>query len=396
MTIRVLYRGSIYDKNGASKVVKTFADNSQSFFTYCHQNVSVLDYSNNKGKTGRKPLFILKSWIISILGKNLTRKYAQSYFGSKRHIKSFYWGKSKKLIAKYNQLCLNDDAFIFHEFFTCWTYIHYCVENKQELKPYILVLHTNGDTLRMLLIKYPNIRHSDYHSILTKRINDCLRNAKSIVFVSENSANTFTHNYPSYSDKVKFVYNGIPDIKQENNPVFDGKLRIITVGTVCKRKNQIILIDCLKIIRQFQDATLTIIGDGDALNDCKMRAREQKVEKWVNFAGAVDNVEEILSNFNLFVMSSLDEGLPIAAIEALRAKLPVILTDVGGCRELIKENGYLVKPQIEDITNAILDFGEDIPKQKTMSSASFQLFKEKFTLNDMIKGYSQIIKEINT
>ena len=94
------------------------------------------------------------------------------------------------------------------------------------------------------------------------------------------------------------------------------------------------------------------------------------------------------------ILSSFSEGLPIAAIEALRAKLPVVLTDVGGCRELIENNGYLVQPNIEEITDAVVDFGRDVEKQKRMSEASYRLFKEKFTVDAMIKGHSEIIREV--
>ena len=78
----------------------------------------------------------------------------------------------------------------------------------------------------------------------------------------------------------------------------------------------------------------------------------------------------------------------------MRAKLPVVLTDVGGCRELIENNGYLVHPNIDEITDAVLDFGKDVEKQKKMSEASYRLFKQKFTVDAMIKGYSEIIREV--
>ena len=93
-------------------------------------------------------------------------------------------------------------------------------------------------------------------------------------------------------------------------------------------------------------------------------------------------------------MSSLDEGLPISAIEAMKAKLPLILTDVGGCRELINGNGFLIKPELNELSNAIIEFGKDVERQKEMSKVSYQLFQQKYTLEKMLEGYGKLIKEL--
>ena len=77
----------------------------------------------------------------------------------------------------------------------------------------------------------------------------------------------------------------------------------------------------------------------------------------------------------------------------MRAKMPLVLTDVGGCRELIKGNGFLVNPTKEDITNAIIEYGKYVEKQKEMSKASYELFMQQYTVDSMIKGYANIIRE---
>lgn len=398
MNVRVIYPGSIYDRDGAAKVVRSFAESGDLFLAYSGHNVKVFDKSlaeaESEGGESYLPdnsfslARILKHMIKSIL----CTKYVL-YIKNRRFIESFYYGRGRSIIEKYNRLGLNDDAFIFHDLFTCWCYVEYCRKSNCEPKKFILILHINGDPFKMIFINFPNIRGTRYHKVMNQRLDDCLRLASRIVFVSEDSTKTFKAIYPTYADKVSFVYNGIHTyIRKMLNPVFDGKIRMVTVGTVCKRKNQIILIDCLKRIRKQYDATLTIIGGG--YEDCKQRAKELDVEPWVIFKGSIDDVANELMNCNLFVMSSLDEGLPIAAIEALRAKLPVVLTDVGGCKELIKGNGYLVHPNIEEISSAVIEFGKDFDKQKEMSEASYRLFNEKFTLDSMIRGYSSIIRDL--
>lgn len=421
MNIRVIYSGNIYNRGGCAKVNKSFADNRLQFLAYTGHNVVVFDNSwaeahslakeecretVNEANANVSFLKSLKRWIKSRLGsmameryaklRAFTKgKYAQSYWGAKKWMEKTYWKKcGHNFIEKYCSFGLNDEAFVFHTVWSCWAYIDYCKRDNLCLKKFILVIHTNGEMFKMMLVNYPSIRGRRYNKVMVKRAEACCDLAQRIVFVSERSAKTFKEKYPQYADKVRFVHNGIEDCVPNADPVFDGKIRMVTVGSVYKGKNQIMQIDCLKKIRRQCDATLTIIGGGNGLEECKQRAKELGVEQWVSFLGSIDGVADELEKCNLFVMSSFSEGLPIAAIEALRAKLPVVLTDVGGCRELIVDNGYLVHPNIDEITDAVVDFGRDVEKQKKMSEASYRLFKQKFTEDAMIKGYSEIINEV--
>lgn len=408
MNIRVIFYGSIYDRNGAAKVVRSFAENGQSFFDYCGHNVAVFDKSCAakfqaekeskekvcETKSSLSLLKLLKRRVKSFLDKAVMEKYAKSY-KEKRDIEKYLWvDRGRGVVDNYYSSGLNDEAYIFHDIFACWAFVDHCKSNNLELKKFILVLHTSGVLFESMLTSTPNIKGTRYLKIMNRRAETCYSLAQRIVFVSERSAVTFQEHYPQYADKVKFVYNGIEDRVSNIGPVFDGKIRMVTVGTVTKRKNQIMLIDCLKQIRKQYDATLTVIGGGPALEESKHRAKDLNLEQMVNFLGSIDGVADELEKCNLFVMSSFNEGLPIAAIEALRAKLPVVMTDVGGCRELIEDNGYLVQPNIDEITDAVIDFGKDVEKQKKMSEASIRLFKQKFKVDAMIKSYSEIIKEV--
>lgn len=421
MNIRVIYHRSIYDRNGCAKVNRSFAENEQRFFDYTGHNVVVYDSSwaeshlsatetksveikVSEEKSTVSHLKLLKRRIKSFLGAASMRKYenlhatvmekyAKSYWGVKKMKEEGWMKLGRNVIEEYMKFAQKDDAFIIHTVVTCWGYIDYCQKNKYEMKKFILVDHNDGEFYKMALVNFPNLRGSRYHKVLIKRAETCYDLCQRIVFVSERSAMTFKEHYPQYADKVRFVYNGIEGRISNADPVFDGKIRMVTVGSVYKGKNQIMQIDCLKQIRKQCDATLTIIGGGEGLKECKQRAKELGVEQWVSFFGSIDGVADELAKCNLFVMSSFSEGLPIAAIEALRAKLPVVLTDVGGCRELIEDNGYLVHPNIDEITDAVVDFGKDVEKQKKMSEASYRLFKQKFTVDAMIKGYSEIIRE---
>lgn len=401
MKVTVLYPGSVLDRNGAAKVVRVFADKAVSLNHLSGHEVNVIDSQPQKGRQpdhrNTKISFTarLKKMIFDSLGEKFKKRYSLSYWGQKKLVERKYWRRSQRLIDNIKSIGLNDNAFIFHELFTCWAYINTCMKENIPIGEYILILHTNGEPFKMLLYNYPALKGTSYQKEINKRHEECLKNASFIVFVSDLSAKTFKNLYPEYSNKVRVVPNGISKEINSTEPVFDGTLRMITVGTVCKRKNQIVLIDSLKDIREHGiDATLRIVGGGPELDNCKQCAKDSGVEKWIDFLGPRDDIPELLAKSNLFVLPSLDEGLPISAIEAMRAKLPLVLTDVGGCRELIKGNGFLVNPTKEDITNAIIEYGKNVEKQKEMSKASFEIFMQQYTMESMIYGYASLIKEM--
>jgi glycosyltransferase involved in cell wall biosynthesis len=76
------------------------------------------------------------------------------------------------------------------------------------------------------------------------------------------------------------------------------------------------------------------------------KIKELSLEKNFHLLGFVENPESLLNGFDLYVSSSLKEGLPYSLISALSAGIPVISTNVGGCPEIIidGENGLLIPP----------------------------------------------------
>lgn len=388
MKLGILFFGSVHERTGAGKVVKTFGD---SINLFKDNGIEASLYSNERVKDNSK--FLSKSFISS-MKSTLASIMKRGSIGSYMLIDKLYFKKGEYVVNKSWNDIINNDVLIFHDIFTCYAYVNRCIREGVVIKPYIFVLHSNGEVYKMLKIYYPKLNNSNSYKKLENRAHICLKEASQIVFVAKTAAQHFKSLYPDFSSKTTYVYNGIEGISDSNGPVFDGKIRMITVGTVNARKNQILQVKSLKTILKSTDATLTIVGDGDKLSECKELALELGVSDNVIFTGARDNIPEILKKCNLFVMSSLDEGLPISIIEALRAKLPIIVTDVGGNKELVENNGWLINPTEDDIIKSVLSFKESINRQKEMSDASYRLFIKTFTTEKMIDNYCMIIQEV--
>lgn len=100
------------------------------------------------------------------------------------------------------------------------------------------------------------------------------------------------------------------------------------------------------------NVSLEIYGKGSIEEELKLQAENLGIYKYVKFRGYIenDNVPEVLSKMDIFVVPSLQESFGVAAVEAMAAGLPVIASDVGGLREVVKKNftGILVKPKDVD------------------------------------------------
>lgn len=106
------------------------------------------------------------------------------------------------------------------------------------------------------------------------------------------------------------------------------KLVLGNVGRLCEQKNQSFLLDVLSgLVDHGTDCSLLLVGSGPALEELKRKAERLNIQKNVIFTGVSSHVEELLCAMDVFVFSSLFEGLPISVIEAQASGLPVIYHD---------------------------------------------------------------------
>lgn len=130
-------------------------------------------------------------------------------------------------------------------------------------------------------------------------------------------------------DSSKFVYNEIIRDKMRNElGISEGTKVIGHVGRIDANKNQSFLIDILKcLIDQNLDYKLVCIGAGVELENNLNKAKELGLEERVIFTGIKSNVNEYMQAFDIFVMPSIYEGLPVSTVEAQAAGLKCLLSD---------------------------------------------------------------------
>ena len=124
--------------------------------------------------------------------------------------------------------------------------------------------------------------------------------------------------------------------------------RGIVIGTACRLepiKGLGYLLEALAVLtRQIGDLRLEIAGDGSLRTFLEQECNRLGISAHVSFIGWREDLPTVMAGWDVFVLPSLDEGFPIAALEAMAAGLPVIASAVGGLLELVKdgETGGLV------------------------------------------------------
>lgn len=118
-----------------------------------------------------------------------------------------------------------------------------------------------------------------------------------------------------------------------------------TVGRVSAQKNPVGFINIAQeVLKKRQDTTFVFVGGGEMLEEMRRLVKGVDLEKSIIFTGVRDDIPEVISNFDIFILPSLWEGMPRSLIEAMALSKPVIVHNISGINEVVKDgiNGLIV------------------------------------------------------
>jgi glycosyltransferase involved in cell wall biosynthesis len=199
------------------------------------------------------------------------------------------------------------------------------------------------------------------------------------------------------SDKIRVVYNCVAMPLSYKATRKSKHVHIISVGRLGATKGTHDLIEVAYKLRH-EKILVEIWGDGEiekAINEVN-RLGIRNIVNIPGWASERDKIR-IFHDANIFVLPSYFEDLPLAIIEAMSYKLPIISTCVGGIPELVKSrtNGFLVQPgDIEDLAKKMHILVKNERLRKKMGEASFKLFQDKFECSILEKRMRVIYGEL--
>jgi len=214
--------------------------------------------------------------------------------------------------------------------------------------------------------------------------------------------------YKVPGEKIRVIDNGVA-LERFETPVetknmkkqlgVGEKTRIIgTVGSLVVEKGHIYLLAAARqILDEVKDLKFLVIGDGPLRKPLEERSEELGIKQHIIFTGQRKDIPELLQAMDIFVLPSIKEGLPIALLEAMAAKRPVIATRVGAIPKVIgnKNVGILVEPgDINGLRDGLLNLIRDPGRRDLLAREGFRRVSTNFSSDEMGKHYLKLYEEI--
>lgn len=199
--------------------------------------------------------------------------------------------------------------------------------------------------------------------------------------------------------KIIAIQNGMNDINKDllATPEISPP-NIIMVARFQEQKDHLGLIRALNELRDL-DWKLQLVGeDGGLMQKAKDLVAKLELDKRIFFLGNRIDVNELLSKSQIFVLTSFWEGFPLTIIEAMRAGLPVIASNVGGVSEAVINNktGFVVNDYFE-LKNNLKNLIESSGKRELFGRNGRKLYEDSLTFEHMynktIKVYNEVLKK---
>jgi glycosyltransferase involved in cell wall biosynthesis len=175
--------------------------------------------------------------------------------------------------------------------------------------------------------------------------------------------------------------------------ISDTDFFMLSVGELSVRKNQEAAI---KAVARVNDSRIKycLVGQGAKENDFRKMINELEIEDQVKLLGYRTDVAELYHAADLFVFPSIQEGLPVALMEAMACKVPVICSKIRGSEELILNDDYLFNAgdinQIANLIKTIIDSND----LTTVVKNNFLRIKTTFSVENVNKYLTDIYKKV--
>ena len=171
--------------------------------------------------------------------------------------------------------------------------------------------------------------------------------------------------------------------------------RVVMVARFDEPKEQSLLVRAMAAVKQPYE--LWLVGDGRLREAVQAEARALGLGSRVRFLGTCRNVPEILAEADIFVLASRYEGLPMSILEAMRAGLPVVATDVGGVPEAVQSRvtGFLVsRGDVAGLRERIVDLLDHPALRVRMGQAGRTRFEREFSSQLMVQETRSVYERL--
>ena len=214
------------------------------------------------------------------------------------------------------------------------------------------------------------------------------------------------------ASRVEMIYNGV-DLKSLNkaSPLARRCVRqefeftaddfvILLVARLHDLKDHQTAIRTIDRVRTaIPNARLLLAGDGDQRDAIERSIAEKNLHSHVRLAGTRSDIANLLVASDVFLLTSISEGIPLTVIEAMAARRPVVSTAVGGLPEMIQhgKSGFLAAPGDDaGLAEYLVELARKPGLRTAMGLVGEQKAREVFSLDKMLNAYRDVYREVLT
>lgn len=237
-------------------------------------------------------------------------------------------------------------------------------------------------------------------NVQLEQLNFAYKKMNIIVSVSNQIKKLLSDAFPTQSHKIHVIPNmiNIGELKRKSeiltNKLYeDNKIKIVTVGRMSPEKNMLLCPEIAMILRQKQiDFQWIIVGDGQDKEHVLDKIKEYHLESNLILVGRKSNPYPYISKADIMIHPSLVESQGLTIIESMALKTPVIAVNSVGPKEFLKsgENGYLVKPDPEEIVYYLMKLVNDKELFKSIVAHGYGTVS-MFNVNKIMQRINHIL-----
>ena len=244
---------------------------------------------------------------------------------------------------------------------------------------------------------FQNLKHN-----LNVRIQKLIRNwsisSSEVVITPSDHLKEFINRTNPKTEVLK-INNGIEitEFKRSKTPLHE--FNILINSRLVVQKNIHLVIEAMGSIKN-HDINLKIIGEGGEFARLEDLITNLKIQNRVKMIGKVENnlISEYLKTSNLFIQASDYEGLPHSILEAINYEVPILSTEVGGCKDLLDngDRGFIISsPQNKQQIAEKIDYiYENYDIALTKAAAAKKYIQNKYNFSTQAKIYTEVFEKI--